>query len=177
MKRPAPSHVATLVVGLSLGWGLAAVQHPALRASGGDHSGETIVACGPVATAYHAKLRIPVAHDALYYLDYKGGRLLATVPTLRQTAAGTRVLDEFAARDLVSDFRIGPGVVPHSLMTVGSLGASGDGWAPLYVAETATGQMAVYRVQAQMVGNSSRPRFDLLEIRSLARASGPAPLR
>jgi hypothetical protein len=177
MQRPALSHAMTLVVGLSLGWGLAAFRLPALRASGGDHSGETIVACGPIATVYHSKLKVQFTHDALYYLDYKGGRLLATVPTLRQSAAGTRVLDEFAERDLVSDFRIGPGVVPHFLMSVGNLGASGEGWAPLYVVETATGQVAVYRVQAQIVGNSSRPGFDLLEIRSLARASTPAPVR
>jgi hypothetical protein len=177
MQRPALSHAMTLVAGLSLGWGLAAPRLPALRASAGDHSGETIVACGPVATVYHPKLKVQVTQDGLYYLDYKGGRLLATVPALRQSAAGTRVLDEFAERDLVSDFRIGPGVVPHFLMTVGSLGTSGDGWDPLFVAETATGQVAVYRVQAQMIGNSTRPRFDLLEIRSLARASAPAPSR
>ena len=177
MQRPALSHALTLVVGLSAGWGLSAVRPPALRASGGDHSGETIVAAGPVATLYQSKQRVQVTHDALFYLDYKGGRLLATVPSLRQTAAGTRVLEEFAERDLVADFRIGPGVVPHFLMTAGGLGASGDGWAPLFVFETATGQVAAYRVQAQMVGPSSRPRFDLMEIRTLARSPGPAPLR
>jgi hypothetical protein len=133
------------------------------------------VASGPVATLYQSNQRVQVTHDALYYLDYKGGRLLAAVPSLRQTAAGLRVLEEFAERDLVSDFRIGPGVAPHFLMTVGSLGASGDGWAPLFVFETTTGQVAAYRVQAQMVGTSSRPRFDLLETRSLARTSAPAP--
>ena len=177
MLRPALSHALTLVVGLSVGSGLSAVRLPALRASGGDHSGETVMACGPVATAYHAKLRVQVTPDALYYLDYRGGRLLASVPTPRQTAAGTRVLDDFAARDLVADFRIGPGVVPHFLMTVGGLGISGDGWSPLYVVETATGQVAAYRVQAQAVGTSSRPRFDLLEVRPLARAAVPAAAR
>jgi hypothetical protein len=178
MTRPAPSHALTLALGLAAGWGLAVPRLPGLRAQGGaDHSGEMIVASGPIATVYQAKQRVQVTHDALYYLDYKGGRLLATVPTLRQTVAGTRVLEEFAERDLVADFRIGPGVVPHFLMTVGGLGASGDGGAPLFVVETATNQVAAYRVQPQTVGRSSRPRFDLLEIRSLARATAPAPRR
>jgi hypothetical protein len=175
MKRPALPLAMTLALGLALGWGLASPRLPGLRAQGGDHSGETIVAAGPIATLYQAKQRVQVTQDALYYLDYKGGRLLAAVPSLRQTVAGTRVLDEFAERDLVSDFRIGPGVAPHFLMTVGSLGASGDGWAPLFVFESATGQVAAYRVQAQMVGSSARPRFDLLELRSLARTFAPAP--
>lgn len=175
MKRTALSHVLILAVGLALGWGLASPRLPVLRAQGADHSGEMIVASGPIATVYQSKQRVQVTHDALYYLDYKGGRLLTAVPSLRQTAAGTRVLEEFAERDLVADFRIGPGVVPHFLMTVGSLGASGDGWAPLYVFETATGQVAAYRVQAQMVGNSTRPRFDLLEVRPLARTPAAAP--
>ena len=177
MQRPAIAPALTLVLGLALGWALAESRPPALRASGGDHAGETILACGPVATPYDSKLRAQVEQDALYYLDYKGGRLLATVPVLRQTAAGVQVLEEFAERDLVTDFRIGPGVVPRFLMTVGRLGITGDGWSPLYVVEAATGQVAAYRVQAQSAGTSSRPRFDLLEIRSLARSSGPAPLR
>ena len=176
MKRPALSHALTLALGLTAGWGLALPKLPVLRAQGvADRSGEMIVASGPITTVYQSKQRVQVTHDALYYLDYKGGRLLATVPTLRQTVAGTRVLDEFAERDLVTDFRIGPGTVPHFLMTVGSLGVSGDGWAPLYVVETATNQVAAYRVQPQTVGSSSRPRFDLLEIRSLARAAAPTP--
>jgi hypothetical protein len=177
MRRPAFSHAMTLAGGLALGWALSlAAPAPALRAGGGDRSGESIVAAGPILAKAQSKLEVHVARDALYYLDYKGGRLLATIPSLRQSAAGSRVFDDFAERDLVADFRIGPGTAPHFLMTTANLGSSGDGWAPLYVFETTTNQAAAYLIQPQVVGSSTRPRFELLEVRSLARPatnSGP----
>jgi len=47
--------------------------------------------------------RAPSPLDALYFLDYKGGRLLATVPTYQQTDSSTHLIEPFSERDLVSD--------------------------------------------------------------------------
>ena len=54
-------------------------------------------------------------------------------------------------------------------MTTGSLGAYTEGWAPLYVFETTTQRVGIYRLQTQQtVGKPSRPRFELVELRSFA---------
>jgi hypothetical protein len=165
-----------LLMGVFLGWGLSSFRPVPLRASAGDRSGEAIVATGPVQMQYDeaAKASIPV--EALYFLDYKGGRLLGTVPSFRQTAVSTQLIDTFAERDLVADFKldldIGPR--PHFLMTTGTLGAYSAGWAPLYVFETTSSQLAIYRMQMpQSLGTVARAKFDLFELRSYAKA-GPA---
>ena len=161
---------AILAAGLAAGWILASAPKPALRAEGGDRWGESILTTGPIQVRYHDGLKVQVAQDAVYYLDYKSGRLLAALPTYRQSVTGAGVLENFAERDLVADFKIDleNGPKPHFLMTTGALGTYVDGWSPLYVFESTTSQVAVYRVQQQIVGASSHPRFELLEIRSFA---------
>ena len=112
----------------------------------------------------------------MYVLDYKGGRLLATIPTFRQSTTTTHVIENFVERDLVADFKLelGGGAAPRFLMTTGSLGPYTSGWAPLFVFETTTSQVGVYRIQMQeSTGKSSRPRFELLEMRSYARTNAP----
>ena len=78
------------------------------------------------------------------------GRLLATIPVQRQSARGAQLIDGFAERDLTVDFknRRRAGGRPHFLMTPGSLGAYGEGWAPLFVFETTTKQVADLQAQA-----------------------------
>jgi hypothetical protein len=159
-----------LCLGLSLGWGLTHIRPAPLRAAGGDRSGESIVTTGPVTVKYDEGSKVQIPLEALYLLDYKGGRLMGTVPSIHQTVGATRTLGTFAERDLVADFKLDldNGPKPHFLMTTGSLGNYSAGWAPLYVYETATNQLAVYRIIQQSVGTSSRARFELLELRSLA---------
>ena len=114
-----------------------------------------------------------MALDAVYFLDYKGGRLLATVPSYRQTTTSTRVIEPFSERDLVADFKLDldAGPRPRFLMTTGSIGPDNAGWAPLYVFETTTSQVGVYRMLIQKtIGDTARPRFELLELRSYAKA-------
>jgi hypothetical protein len=53
-------------------------------------------------------------------------------------------------------------------MTPGSLGAYGDGCAPLYVFETTTKKVAVYKLLIQQIGLKSSSKLDLLEIKSYA---------
>src|SRR4051812_26549107 len=161
------STVVTLTAGVALGWMLARSPAPRLQAGGGDRSSESILASGPVMVRYDERLKSPLAQDALYYLDYRGGRLLTTVPFYQQSGGTTRLLDTFAERDLVADFKLDTegGPRPHFLMTTGSIGQFSEGWAPLFVFETTTNQVATYKVQQQMVGTSSKPSFELLEVR------------
>ena len=72
--------VLALIIGVFMGWALASFRPVPLHASAGDRSGESIVATGPVLVRYDEAAKGPVALDAVYFLDYKGGRLLATVP-------------------------------------------------------------------------------------------------
>jgi hypothetical protein len=176
--RRLPSSLV-LVLGVALGWGLSASRTPLVRAGGADRSGESIVTTGPVMVRYDEGLKVPLPQDALYYLDYQGGRLLATVPTYKQTTGSSKLVDTFAERDLVADFKIDleNGPKPRFLMTTGSLGPYSDGWAPLFVFESTTNRLAIYRVQQQTVGTNSRPRFDLMELRSIARPPMPAASR
>lgn len=168
-----------LVLGVALGWGLSASRTPLVRAGGGDRSGESIVTTGPVMVRYDEGLKVPLPQDALYYLDYQGGRLLATVPSSRQSAGSSKLIDTFSERDLVADFKIDleNGPKPRFLMTTGSLGSYSDGWAPLFVFESTTNRLAIYRVQQLSVGTNSRPRFDLVELRSIARPPLPPASR
>ncbi len=170
--------VLALIIGVFMGWGLASFRPASLHASAGDRAGESIVATGPVLVRYDEAAKGPVALDALYFLDYKGGRLLGTVPSFRQTTTATRLLEPFSERDLVADFKLelDGGTRPRFLMTTGSIGPDSAGWAPLYVFETTTSQVGVYRMLMQTtIGTAARPRFELLEVRSYAKAGEASP--
>ncbi len=169
--------VMLLVLGLLLGWGLASIQPARISASGGDRSGDSIVATGPILIRYDEGNKVQIPLEALYILDYKGARLLGTVPSLRQTTGSSRYLGSFAERDLVADFKLDldNGPKPHFLMTTGSLGSYSAGWAPLYVIESTSNQVAVYRIQQQTVGTTASTRLELLELKSLAKNAEQAP--
>jgi hypothetical protein len=176
-RRPRLSPAVSLAVGLAVGWLLASLPRPALRAQGNVRCGENDnLASGPLSIQYHQTLKVQIPQEALYYIDYKTGRLLATVPSFRQSVGGASLLDQFAERDLAADFKIDlvNGPRPHFLMTTGALGTFGDGWAPLFVFESTTSQVAVYRVQQQYVGTRARPQFKLEEIRSFAPGAAAA---
>jgi hypothetical protein len=177
--RSRVSAVLVLFVGVALGWGLSGLRPTPLFAGAGDHSGESIVATGPVLVRYDEATKAPAPLDAVYFLDYKAGRLLATIPTYQQSSSTTHIIDTFVERDLVADFKLDldSGPRPRFLMTTGSLGPYTAGWAPLYVFETTTSQVGVFRIQLQQsTAKSSRPQFELVELRSYARAGG-APVR
>jgi hypothetical protein len=160
----------TLLAGLAIGWGLANTQLAApLRADRAAAEADDAVATGPVTIQHDRGNDIQVEHDALYYLDYKGGRLLAAVPSYQQTIGRTRIIDGWSERDLVADFKIAPGSAqPKFLMTTGTMGGVNGAWAPLYVFESTTHQAAIYRVTSQTIGTVTTPKFELLEVVSLA---------
>jgi hypothetical protein len=164
--------IAGAIAGVFLGWILASFRPAPLRASAGDRAGESVVATGPIMVRFDEGTKSAIPTDALYYLDYKRGRLLATIPTYRQTTKALNLIDTFEERDLVADFKLDldTGQRPRFLMTTGSLGAYTEGWAPLYVFETTTNQLAIYRLQTQQtVGKPSRSRFELVELRSIGK--------
>ena len=113
-----------LLMGMALGWALSSLRPAPLRAGAGDRSGESIVATGPVLVRYDEGAKAPIPLDAVYFLDYKGGRLLATIPTYQQSTSSTHIIDTFVERDLVADFKLDldTGPRPRFLMTTGSLG-------------------------------------------------------
>ncbi len=180
-SRPRIINVLMLVVGLLLGLVCAGGRSPQIQAGGGDRSGESILTTGAVAIRYDEGNKVQVPQEALYYLDYKAGKLLATIPTYRQTVNATTYLEPFAERDLVADFKldVDNGPKPRFLMTTGQLGTLGTGWAPLFVFETTSGRVGVYRIFQQSIGLKSQVRFDLLEIRPMMPGQGlptPQPL-
>jgi hypothetical protein len=172
---PRVTTVAALAAGTVLGWFLGGRPSPVLRAEGGDRFGETIVTSGSILTRYDERLKATLKQDAVYFLDYKGGRLLGMIPSYQQVPGSTRLIDTFAERDLVADFKLNveTGARPHFLMTTCEMGQYSLGWAPLFVFETTTNQVAVYRIQQQSIGTASTPAFELIEVRPIG--SGPQP--
>jgi hypothetical protein len=171
--RPAPAHAR--------GGAISGLETTELRQvlallRAGTRGGESIVTTGPVFIRYDEAAKAPIPLEAVYVLDYRAGRLFATIPIFRQTAKSTEIIEKFVERDLVADFKLeqAPEPGPHFLMTTGTLGPYTSGWAPLYVFETTTRQVGVYRLQFQQSSaKSSRPRFELVEVLSYGKA-GPS---
>jgi hypothetical protein len=170
--------LTAVAAGVAVGWVSAGFRATPMQASSSDRAGECVVATGSVLQQYDDNTKAAIPLDALYFLDYKGGRLMATVPSFRSDGAKTQLLDHFAERDLVADFKLDldGGSRPRFLMATGSLGRYSAGWAPLYVFETTTGQVAVYRMQVgQSTVSNASSQFELVELRRYARPAGTAP--
>ncbi len=166
----------TLAVGMVAGILLGGRGESRLQAGGGDRPDSALVVTGAITTEYNKNRSVQLTKDAVYYLNYSKGRLLASVPMQRQTATATQIMSEFAERDLVADFQLAPGTNPHFVMTTATLGAlDGEGWSPLIVFETTSGQMAVYRAESQSTSGSTRPAFRLLERTQDARLAHAVP--
>lgn len=174
ISRTVGTGLACAAFGIGVGWWLAGGASPPLRAVAAVDqraAAGPLVASGAVAmrpVRLDAATTVALPQDAIYYLDYERGSLLASVPQQRSTVEGTSILGDFAARDLVADFRPPAGTTPRFLMTVGSLGDQ-TGWAPLYVFEAETRQVATYKVVpgGVTVERTLPPRFELVEIRRL----------
>jgi hypothetical protein len=177
VSRSRAGVMIALGVGVALGWMASGFRARPMWAGSGDRAGECIVTTGPVLMQYDDATKAPIALEAVYFLDYKGGRLLATVPTYRLAAGKMEFIDGFAERDLAADFRLEleGGQRPRFLMTTGGLGRYSSGWAPLYVFETTTGQVGIYRVQVgQAYGANAPAQFELVEMRSYLKPAGGA---
>jgi hypothetical protein len=170
--------VLALGAGVVLGWLASGLRARPMRAASSDRAGECVVVTGPVLQQFDDTTKAPMPLDALYFLDYKGGRLIASVPSYRSDGTKTQILDGFAERDLVADFKLDleGGPHPRFLMTTGSMGRYSAGWSPLYVFETTTGQVAVYRLQVgSSYGSNASSQFDLVELRRYTKPAGAQP--
>jgi hypothetical protein len=118
-----------IVLGVVGAWLLLAPPRPVF-AAGNDRFEDFILCTGPVA------INANVPTDGVWLLDYRTGKLLAT---LIDRAFGK--IGGWAEVDLVSEFGIQPKQQVHFLMTTGSIT---NGQAALYIAETTTGRFGVY---------------------------------
>ena len=167
--------LGSLLLGVGIGLAIGAVSfgvatRPLQAGGGSDRAGESIVASAVVSSVYNPGTKTMIEQDGLFYLDYRSGRLLASVPELQTNGNSRHVLGGFAERDLVKDFRLEPGGAPKFLMTSGKLS---EGWSPIFVFETTTGQAAVYRLSgpAAITGGASKPTLELLEVRPIPKRS------
>lgn len=168
-----PSLSVGLLLALGVGAGvLISSGRPApLHAGGGDHPDAPLALMVAISTEQTAD-KIGVTTDAVCYLNYLRGTLLAAIPSLTQSPGKSQVLSEFAERDLLRDFPIPPGTAAHFTMVTGKLGARSEGWAPLYVFETTTGQFAAYRIMPLARSGSNAPQIQLVEKRNDPRLAG-----
>ncbi len=102
---------------------------PAL-ANATDRYEDYILSTGPVT------LNPQVPTDGIWLLDYRAGKLLATVIDRNRG----RIV-AWAELDLVKEFNIPPKQNVHFMMTTGTIT---QGQAALYLAETSTGRFGVY---------------------------------
>jgi hypothetical protein len=105
-----------------------------------DRFEDYIMCTGPVA------LTGKTPTDGVWLLDYRSGKLLATV--IDRTLGK---ITGWAELDLVAEFGIQPRQNVHFLMTTGTVAA---GQAALYVAETTTGKIGVYSMASRNDGQA-----------------------
>lgn len=168
MSKPFRSWAPTgLTIVAAFVFGFASAYRPPVFAlpGGNDRYGESITATGSIVVQLDG-MKNPVPLDAVYHLDYSGARLLGGVPNVKKTADVTNIVEGFAERDLVADFKLSRDTAPHFQMTTGSLGSQASGLSLLYVFETTSKQVAIYRLTPQSVGLTATPRFDLLQLKS-----------
>ncbi|HWE38859.1 MAG TPA: hypothetical protein VG406_20080 [Isosphaeraceae bacterium] len=171
---PAPGRttlptLVTLVIGLAIGWAVATVSTPTLKAGGVDRVDDWAVASGRILNQFTGPNRPALVQDAIYLLNYNGGYLMAAIPAARYSGTGMQVLSDFAERDLMADFQLAPNADAHFLMATGQ---TMEGWEPLIVFETKTRQVATYRVSTVSPTQPGKPRFDLLERRPIRSQAG-----
>lgn len=97
--------------------------------------------------------------DGLWLLDYRSGKLLATV-----IDRNIGKITGWAETDLTSEFGLAPKQNVHFMMTPGSIA---QGQAALYLAETTTGKFAVYTMGPRPDGEPGVQirRHDLVSFR------------
>ena len=153
------------LVGFGLGWGssvvyLNSLPVHALAADSADHS--QLVSC-IVTMEYNDARKVQIPVEGLVYLDYRRGKLVVTMPELRQFGQQKRILSNFSERDLVEDFEIKPGTTPKFLMSSFSTGALSDSGQILAVIESQSRQTRLYKLTFQQSGVEFKPQFNLVE--------------
>jgi hypothetical protein len=155
----------TCFVAFGLGWSacsLLSQARPVLAMAGDGTDHSQLVNC-IVSAEYNEARKVQVPVQGLVYLDYRRGKLVGTMPELRQIGQQTRVLSNFTERDLVDDFEIRPGATPNFLVSKISTGALSDGAELLVVLDSQSRQSRIYKLGFQQSGVEFKPQFDLIE--------------
>jgi hypothetical protein len=155
-----------LVLGVAVGVVVATLflSHPRhVGAASNDRSGEYVMATGAVS------INPRVQTDGVWMLDYRSGKLLATV--IDKTAGK---IVGWAEVDLTSEFQVKALQDVHFMMTTGYVT---QGQSALYVAETTTGKFGVYTMGPGVNGQGIViRRHDMTSFRNPEPApAAPAP--
>jgi hypothetical protein len=177
-RKPPLASIALATAALALGWLLAGGRGPVI-AGGGSRSGQSASVAGPVKVELGGAVqfgmgKIQAPLDAAYWIDYRGARLYASIPSSRKTAQDVQLLREFAERDLVDDFGLKPGNQPSFLMQAASLGGMGGGSSLLIVIEATSRQIAAYQAMPRANALDGRPQFERLQLASYGPSPAPA---
>jgi len=127
---------------------------------------EAISASGPIFVQMTPdKTQVPL--DAVYWLESnaESAFVFTAIPEVRKTVSSTQMVGEVASRNLGADFKLKSGVTPHFLISTPSLGAPAMGMAALFVMETTTKQLGIYRAYPSASTQGSKPIIELLEIK------------
>jgi|GEM_PF-4238283 len=154
-----------LSIGFAMGAAaIAAIQETrpvlALPASGADRS--VLFSC-IVTAEYNDARKVQVPVEGLIYLDYRSGKLIGTMPEMRQIGLQKRILSNFTERDLVEDFGVEPGQSPNFLIQSISTGALSDSGQLIVVLDTQTRQARIYKLTFEQRGVEFKPQFTMLE--------------
>jgi len=128
-----------------------------VRAASNDRYQDYVMATGAV--TINAKIQT----DGVWMLDYKSGKLLATVIDKTQGK-----IIGWAEVDLVAEFEVAPKQDVHFMMTTGYIT---QGQSALYLAETTTGKFGVYTMGPGPNGNGIAIRRH--DISSFRKPGGP----
>jgi hypothetical protein len=157
--------IVFLMTGLCIGFGAGFFVAPAraLRALSPDSADNSLLMSCIVSMEYNDARKVQTPVEGLVYLDYRRGRLVGTMPELRQIGQQSKYLSNFTERDLVEDFQIEPGTTPRFMMSAIAAGAMTDGGQLLVVLDTQSRQTRVYKFSYQQAGVEFKPQFSLVE--------------
>ena len=173
------SPILFLIIGLSIGFGAGLFIAPsrALIALSPDSSDNSLLMSCIVSMEYNDARKVQTPVEGLVYLDYRRGKLVGTMPELRQIGQQSKYLSNFTERDLVEDFQIEPGTTPRFMMSAIAAGAMTDGGQLLVVLDTQSRQTRIYKFSYQQAGVEFKPQFSLVEKKVFDSKTNVEPVR
>ena len=129
LNRTQNAQILFLVIGLGIGFGTGFFVAPSrtLRALSPESTDSSLLMSCIVSMEYNDARKVQTPVEGLVYLDYRRGKLVGTMPELRQIGQQSKYLSNFTERDLVEDFQIEPGTTPRFMMSAIAAGAMTDG--------------------------------------------------
>ena len=173
------AQILFLVIGLGIGFGAGFFVAPSrtLRALSPESTDTSLLMSCIVSMEYNDARKVQTPVEGLVYLDYRRGKLVGTMPELRQIGQQSKYLSNFTERDLVEDFQIEPGTTPRFMMSAIAAGAMTDGGQLLVVLDTQSRQTRVYKFSYQQAGVEFKPQFSLVEKKVFDSKTNVEPVR